>query len=230
MDCQTFLISFSHNDQIVTVDRCSQYDQLVEETVQATNGQIQSDDIESFQYEALFGDKNITITAKNTKALFRVPNQQYYALKCIVNIAQDNDTQALPMHNKQPRILRRFAKRIPIIYKLPVLSRKRDSMSNDADFFSFLLNNKKLYDIYIDYYWVQFLFSIANYKEMFTKKKCPQCIENKINQSFYRNERQLNNYWIRYHLSNHTPPLLYEYIQYLLIYIFLYFLCTNRKI
>lgn len=50
---------------------------------------------------------------------------------------------------------------------------------------------------------------------MIIMKKCPQCVDSKVNESFYRNGRnQLNNYWIRAHLSKHSPCVLHDYIQY----------------
>lgn len=65
---------------------------------------------------------------------------------------------------------------------------------------------------------------------MIMNKKCPQCIDNKINESFYRhNQKHLNNYWIRFHLSKHTPSVLYDYIQYIsfCIYLCLQFNATD---
>ena len=53
---------------------------------------------------------------------------------------------------------------------------------------------------------------------MIQNKKCPQCIGSKINESFYRSDTKLNNYWIRSHLSKHSPSFLYDYIQYVQIY------------
>ena len=86
MDSQIFLVEFSNNDHIVTIDRCSHYDQLVRETVKAINGSIQAQDIDSYQYDALFGEECITITVKNSKALFRIPNKPYYKLKMYQSI------------------------------------------------------------------------------------------------------------------------------------------------
>lgn len=126
MDSQIFLVEFSNNDHIVTIDRCSHYDQLVRETVKAINGSIQAQDIDSYQYDALFGEECITITVKNSKALFRIPNKPYYKLKCIINLPQSNH-QPLSITNK-PTTNFQIDTAYKIIYKLPVSSRRLDSM------------------------------------------------------------------------------------------------------
>lgn len=147
MTSQIFLISFSHNDQIITVDRCRDYDKLTEEIVDATNGQIQIDDIESFEYTAIFGDINITITARNSKGLIRIPNQEFYPLKCITKFAKSNDKTSMNNnttiqksinHNNQHSDTQHHihddndvsvhSKSNPPDYKLSGLSRKQDSM------------------------------------------------------------------------------------------------------
>lgn len=143
MDSPIFLISFSHNDQNVTVDRCHFYDQLVQQTVQATNGDIQPEDIDSFQYEASFGIYNATITARNSKALHRIPKQQFYTLKCITN--QSPNKRCLSVmnnigHAKKRSISRKLKNYVKISYKLLLLSRREDSMLKPNQLFPTTVN------------------------------------------------------------------------------------------
>lgn len=134
MDSPGFLIKFSHNERIIViVDRCEYYNQLVEQTVQATGGEIRAQDIDSFQYEATFGNQNVTITARNSKALHRIPKKIFYRLKCITKLKPAKQQQSLPMNiipcdTPKQSSQARWKNCITINYKLSI-SRKQDSMS-----------------------------------------------------------------------------------------------------
>lgn len=139
MSSQIFLISFSNNRQVITTERYEDYDKLIHEIVQATNHQIEATDIDSLQYEDVFGNRNITITVRNSKALARVPKKEFYSLKCITNLHDvDNKffNHPLAMMNNSVQTIQ---KSIPneqveitaekIVYKLRGLTKRRDSLS-----------------------------------------------------------------------------------------------------
>lgn len=139
MSSQIFLISFSNNRQVITTERYEDYDKLIHEIVQATNHQIEATDIDSLQYEDVFGNRNITITVRNSKALARVPKKEFYSLKCITSLHDvDNKffNHPLAMMNNSVQTIQ---KSIPneqveitaekIVYKLTGLTKRRDSLS-----------------------------------------------------------------------------------------------------
>lgn len=134
-----FLISFSHNNKYITTDRCNDYATLITNTVEATGGELQSTDIDSFEYCRKFGDSLNTITVKNSKGLDRIPNEDWYRLKCITTLPKCKSDKSSPIINKNASIAQTSSidmqdtrdTKIKIQYKLDSNNKKKDSMSSN---------------------------------------------------------------------------------------------------